>query len=298
MIDSIIPINFRLHNTTWVVAHFHTYLILCVVVWAARLPRPPARTRRRPHLVARRAHLDGRADPGRRLRADRHLVRRGSARRPAPLRDPAARHQRLQPRRRQLRAAARTRLPRPLPPTRPARPQPPGSGATTCSSTTSTAGPARTTRRASNEPTTARRSTRRRSPAEAFRSRARPSSASALAACVVALAAFFPQVVDASEVSIRYHHLDHAGQFFFGAMLGLLLGSLPAVSRRLGDHSSLGARDGARGADADDARDGAAHLRAARARPVRARALPPRDGRLRPRSPASAQPASASSPAG
>ena len=34
VIDSLIPINFRLHNTTWVVAHFHTYLILCVVVWA------------------------------------------------------------------------------------------------------------------------------------------------------------------------------------------------------------------------------------------------------------------------
>src|ERR1044071_7775114 len=34
VIDSIIPINFRLHNTTWVVAHFHTYLILCVLVWA------------------------------------------------------------------------------------------------------------------------------------------------------------------------------------------------------------------------------------------------------------------------
>ena len=34
VIDSIIPINFRLHNTTWVVAHFHTYLILCVVIWA------------------------------------------------------------------------------------------------------------------------------------------------------------------------------------------------------------------------------------------------------------------------
>src|SRR5439155_12077464 len=34
VIDSLIPINFRLHNTTWVVAHFHTYLILTVVVWA------------------------------------------------------------------------------------------------------------------------------------------------------------------------------------------------------------------------------------------------------------------------
>ena len=34
VIDSLIPINFRLHNTAWVVAHFHTYLILTVVVWA------------------------------------------------------------------------------------------------------------------------------------------------------------------------------------------------------------------------------------------------------------------------
>ena len=34
VIDSIIPINFRLHNTVWVVAHFHTYLILTVLLWA------------------------------------------------------------------------------------------------------------------------------------------------------------------------------------------------------------------------------------------------------------------------
>ena len=39
----------------------------------------------------------------------------------------------------------------------------------------------------------------------------------ALAACVVALTSFFPQIIDASEVSNRYHHLDHAGQFFLGA---------------------------------------------------------------------------------
>ena len=61
-----------------------------------------------------------------------------------------------------------------------------------------------------------------------------------VALCVVALGAFFPQVVDASEVSNRYHHLDHAGQFFLGAMLGLVLGSWPSVSRRLGDHSAIG----------------------------------------------------------
>jgi cytochrome c oxidase subunit I len=62
----------------------------------------------------------------------------------------------------------------------------------------------------------------------------------AVAACVVGLAAFVPQIVDAAEVSNRYHHLDHAGHFFFGAMLGLLLGSLPRISRRLGDRPELG----------------------------------------------------------
>ncbi len=61
-----------------------------------------------------------------------------------------------------------------------------------------------------------------------------------VAACVVSLAAFFPQVIDASEASIRYHHLDHAGQFFFGTVLGLLLGSTPAVSRILGDRPGVG----------------------------------------------------------
>jgi hypothetical protein len=60
------------------------------------------------------------------------------------------------------------------------------------------------------------------------------------AACVVALASFFPQIVSASESSVRYHHLDHAGHFFLGVVAGLTIASLPAVSRRLGDRSSLG----------------------------------------------------------
>ena len=33
VIDSLIPFNFRLHNTVWVVAHFHTYLLMGVVMW-------------------------------------------------------------------------------------------------------------------------------------------------------------------------------------------------------------------------------------------------------------------------
>jgi hypothetical protein len=67
-----------------------------------------------------------------------------------------------------------------------------------------------------------------------------PQLALGAALCVVGLAPFFPQVVDASEASIRFHHLDHAGHFFFGVALGLLLGSLPAVSRRLGARPTLG----------------------------------------------------------
>ena len=64
--------------------------------------------------------------------------------------------------------------------------------------------------------------------------------AGGLAATVVGLAAFFPQVVHASETSIRYHHLDHAAQFFFGIALGVTLGSLPAVARRLAGRFELG----------------------------------------------------------
>ena len=217
VIDSLIPINFRLHNTAWVVAHFHTYLMLTVVVWALAFLAHLLERDAGDDLVARRPRLDGRADPRRRLRADRHLVRRGRARRSAPLRDPAARHQRLQPRRQHLRAPARARLPRLLRPTRPARPRrlgaPPLRARRAHDSWTGT-------HQRAQVPVEAPHPSRRQ-PAEACRSRRPAQLGLGVAACVVGLAAFFPQVVDASEVSIRYHHLDHAGQFFFGVMLGL-----------------------------------------------------------------------------
>jgi cytochrome c oxidase subunit 1 len=60
------------------------------------------------------------------------------------------------------------------------------------------------------------------------------------AASVIALASFFPQVVAASETSVRYHHLDHAGHFVFGLLVGLTIGSLPSMSRRLGERPALG----------------------------------------------------------
>jgi len=34
VLDSLIPVNFRLHNTLWVPAHFHTYLLMGVMTWA------------------------------------------------------------------------------------------------------------------------------------------------------------------------------------------------------------------------------------------------------------------------
>ena len=61
-----------------------------------------------------------------------------------------------------------------------------------------------------------------------------------VAACVVALASFFPQVIDASESSTRYHHLDHAAHFTLGLVAGIVIGSIPALSRRLGERPGLG----------------------------------------------------------
>jgi cytochrome c oxidase subunit 1 len=57
VIDSIIAVNFRLHNTVWVPAHFHTYLLLAVVFWALAvgahfLERAAGRSPRRSVLTA------------------------------------------------------------------------------------------------------------------------------------------------------------------------------------------------------------------------------------------------------
>jgi hypothetical protein len=58
--------------------------------------------------------------------------------------------------------------------------------------------------------------------------------AAALGAGIVSLIAFSPQVTDAVVDSVRYHHLQHAGNFFFGVMVGLVLGSMPSLAQRLG----------------------------------------------------------------
>ncbi len=54
----------------------------------------------------------------------------------------------------------------------------------------------------------------------------------AVAMGVAALFVFYPPVNEASEVSVKFHHLAHAVQFFAGAMLGAAAGSAPAALRR------------------------------------------------------------------
>lgn len=48
---------------------------------------------------------------------------------------------------------------------------------------------------------------------------------------VAALFVFFPPIAEASEVSVKFHHLAHAVQFFAGAILGAAAGSAPVVLR-------------------------------------------------------------------
>ncbi|MBK5230132.1 MAG: cbb3-type cytochrome c oxidase subunit I, partial [Thermoleophilia bacterium] len=37
VIDSLVPVNFHFHNTLWVPAHFHTYMMLGIAMWALAL---------------------------------------------------------------------------------------------------------------------------------------------------------------------------------------------------------------------------------------------------------------------
>jgi hypothetical protein len=236
VIDSIIPINFRLHNTVWPVAHFHTYLILTVVVWClaflAHLLEADADETSSPAARASAVLLilvGGYGLTGTWFVAGMLGVPRRYAVQPPGTSGyslvgaifalilalgfllffvqliPLAR--RAWDRRHYLVAEL--------------------GGGWTPEQQPSAA--------AAFELDAAQRAWRDRAPL------ATPGQlAVGVAVCVASLAAFFPQIVDASEATSRYHHLDHAGQFLLGATLGLVLGSLPRVSRRLGDRSSIG----------------------------------------------------------
>lgn len=238
VIDSLIPVNFRLHNTDWVVAHFHTYLILCVVVWCfAFLAHLLERSADRTTSVAGRVWTVGLILLGGYgltgvwfLEGVLGVPRRYAIQPPGtsgyslagsifalllalgfgslclqlvPLARAAweRRHYELATRTDTWTGGSyRMRVAR---------------------------GPAAIV---PHEPL-----------ADAGVPLASPAQlALGVALGVVGLAAFFPQVVDASEKSVGFHHLDHAGQFFLGVAFGLLLGSLPAVATWLGRRPTAG----------------------------------------------------------
>lgn len=239
VIDSLIPINFRLHNTTWVVAHFHTYLMLTVVVWAlAFLAHLLERDANRTSTRGVRTWTVSLILVGGYGLTGTWFVEGvlGIPRRYA-VQPPGTSNYSLVGAGFALLFAAGflTFVIQLVPMVRAARSR----------------------RYHLVERVDGWTGTRYQHRESVVFEVSEPSDTPVLAregvpfasstqlgfgvvACVISLAAFFPQIVSASEVSNRYHHLDHAGQFFTGALVGLLLGSQPAISRRLGDHSSTG----------------------------------------------------------
>jgi cytochrome c oxidase subunit 1 len=238
VIDSIIPINFRLHNTVWVVAHFHTYLILSVLLWAFAFFA---------HLLERSA--DRTTPRGGRIRTITLILVGGYGLTGTWFLEGV------------LGVPRRYAI------------QPPGTSdyslvgsifavllalgfLSLCLQLVPLARAAWERRHYTLvEHTDSWAGTRYRMgvsrgtdgpppleapPRAGLPFASPPQFALGAALCVVGLGAFFPQVVDASEASIRYHHLDHAGHFLLGVMLGLVLGSLPTISRRLGERPTLG----------------------------------------------------------
>ena len=217
VIDSVIPLNFRFHNTLWVVAHFHTYMLMCVVMWvlafaAHLLERAAGRTAHvgRSRFAVATMVIGGFGLVGMWYVSGALGVPRRYAVEPmgtagysvagalfalvfaigflTVLIEFAS-----------LALAARREGPaRPAPATPAA--EPPHAAAAPDGVPLATSA----------------------------------QIALALGAGVVSLIAFSPQVTDAVIDSVRYHHLQHAGNFFFGVMAGLVLGSTPTVARRLG----------------------------------------------------------------
>jgi cytochrome c oxidase subunit I len=238
VIDSLIPINFRLHNTTWVVAHFHTYLILTVVLWcfaflAHLLERNADRTTSR---AGRAWTITLILVGGYGLTGTWFLEGALGVPRRYAVQPPGTSGYSLAGSIFALVLALGflSLCLQLLPLARAAWERRHYTLVEHTDSWTGTHYQARVTRGA-EEPLSLG------TPPGAGVPLSNPGQlALGAAGCVVGLAAFFPQIVDASEASIRYHHLDHAGHFFLGVMLGLLLGSLPAISRRLGERPTLG----------------------------------------------------------
>jgi cytochrome c oxidase subunit 1 len=238
VLDSLIPLNFRFHNTVWVVAHFHTYLMMCVVFWslafvAALLEQASGTTARpgRARLaivlmlvggygltgtwflegvlgVPRRYQLQPPGTTGYSLAASIFVVvfALGFLVCLLELR-------RLARAWRERRYVIVQRKDSWTGSTYRARALAPGQVSDEAVPDLHVQQPPLWTPR---------------------------QLLAGVAVILAGLAAFLPPVVDAADKSTRLHHLDHAGQFFFGAALGLTLASSPRIHRRLGDHQGLG----------------------------------------------------------
>jgi cytochrome c oxidase subunit 1 len=216
VLDSVIPLNFRLHNTLWVPAHFHTYLMLGVVFWllafvvhlferAAARPASRLATIAAPSAmviggyvlvgswyasgalgVPRRYAVHFPGTDGYSLVGSIGIVifALGLL---VLLAELVALGRAAVARREQARTpAAAEEEP-------PAAPAPPPQAAPLADEL---------------------------------------ELGATVALATLALVAFFPSVVDASEASAQWHHLDHAGQFAFAGLLGLALGSGVGTLRR------------------------------------------------------------------
>ncbi len=237
VLDSIIPFNFRFHNTLWVVAHFHTYLLLCVIFWALAFVA---------HLLEERAgrtaptgwsalavsamalggyglvgmwYVSGMLGVPRRYAVEPAgtvgyslaggifamvfalglLVLLGEFLALARHGGEHSRYSLVEQLNTWTGSRYLGRKRKELPPEEPLLQIPEPAG-TVLASPVQLAG--------------------------------------ALAVAVVCLFSFLPPIVRASEHSTRYHHLLHAGEFLLGVALGVLVASLPAVFRRVGPRAS------------------------------------------------------------
>jgi cytochrome c oxidase subunit 1 len=218
VIDSLIPVNFRFHNTVWVPGHFHTYMLLCVVVWvfafvahlleqAAGRPASPRRSTVGVGVMVAGGfglvgvwYVAGALGVPRRY-AVQPLETAGYSLAGAIMALAVAAGFLLLllefvslARTGRARGGFALRSPPPE--------------------------PARSTAEPDGVPLT--------TPAQV---------GLALGAGVVGLVAFLPQVTDAVEGLARYHHLQHGAQVLLGVVLGLVLGSSPRTARRLGQRA-------------------------------------------------------------
>ena len=230
VLDSIIPFNFRFHNTLWVVAHFHTYLLLCVIFWALAfvahlLEEKAGRTASRGGTLAA---LAGMAIGGYGLVGAWYVsgvlgVPRRFAVEPAGTAGYSLAGSIFA----MIFALGFLVLLGEL-----ARLGLAGDGRHELVEQTNSWTGGRYLARRKKHPATEEPLPRIPEPANPVLATP-PQLAGALAVAVAALFSFLPPIGRAAEESTRYHHLLHAGQFLLGLALGVLVASLPAVFGRL-----------------------------------------------------------------